>query len=161
MLLVNAERKEFNLEEINRGTLIYAKHKSWPKGQTGIVTDASGDMVRVQYLPSIQNVLNHFFIPAIEAEAGEWEVRYSGDLENIVSFPEKKPEPGGEGTEKPGEDKEPGDPEEDKEPEGPGNPGGDKYPAEPEIPESTENPGDTEDSEGRSDDSNGFERPVV
>lgn len=101
MLLVNAERKEFNLDEINRGTLIYARHKSWPKGQTGIVTNASVDMVRVQYLPSIQNVLNHFFIPAIEAEAGEWEVRYSGDLENIVSFPEKKPEPGGEGTEKP------------------------------------------------------------
>ena len=149
MLLVNAERKEFNLEEINRGTLIYARHKSWPEGQTGIVTDASVDMVRVQYLPSIQNVLNHFFIPAIEAEAGEWEVRYSGDLENIVSFPEKKPEPEGEGTEKPGEDKEPGDPEEDKDS------------SEPEIPESTENPGDTEDSEGRRDDSNGFERPVV
>lgn len=98
MLLVNAERKEFNLDEINRGTLIYAKHKSWPEGQTGIVTDASGEMIRVQYLPSIQNVLNHFFIPAIEAEAGEWEIRYSGDLENIVSFPEKKPEPGGEDT---------------------------------------------------------------
>lgn len=157
MLLVNAERKEFNLREINRGTLIYAKHKSWPEGQTGIVTDASGEMIRVQYLPSIQNVLNHFFIPAIEAEAGEWEIRYSGDLENIVSFPET----GGEDAEKPGEDKEPeesGNPEGEKKPEESGVPEGDKEPAKPETPEDTENPGNPEE---RSDGSDGFERTVV
>jgi len=125
MLLINAERKEFNLDEINRGTLIYAKHRSWPEGQTGIVTGASGGMIRVQYLPSIQNVLNHFFIPAIEVEAGEWEIRYSSDgLKEIKAFPEKQPEPGDGGAGMPDEDKEPGEtknPEEDREPGGPGN----------------------------------------
>lgn len=94
MLLVNTERIGFNLDEITRGTLIYAKHKSWSKGQTGIVTEASGDMLRVQYLPSIQNVLNHFFIPAAEAGSGEWEVRYSSDgLQNVIIFPEQPTEP--------------------------------------------------------------------
>lgn len=93
MLLVNTERKGFNIDEISRGTLVYAKHMSWPKGQTGIVTDVSEDKIRVQYLPSIQNVLNHFFITATETEAGEWEIRYSSDgLLNVVSFPEEQKE---------------------------------------------------------------------
>lgn len=112
MLLVNTERIEFNLDEITRGTLIYAKHKSWSKGQTGIVTEASGDMLRVQYLPSIQNVLNHFFIPAAEAESGEWEIRYSSDgLLNVVAFPEPPAEPEGvdEKEENPGIEEAEGD----------------------------------------------------
>ena len=98
MLLVNTERTEYNLEEISRGTLIYARHRSWPSGQAGIVTEASGDMIRVQYLPRIQNVLNHFFIPAAEAESGEWEIRYSNDgLLNTTAFPELPAEPEGKG----------------------------------------------------------------
>lgn len=95
MLLVNTERTEYNLDEISRGTLVYAKHRSWPQGQTGIVTEASGEVLRVQYLPSIQNVLNHFFIPAAEAESGEWEIRYSSDgMLNVAAFPEPPTEPG-------------------------------------------------------------------
>lgn len=100
MLLVNTERKEFNTEEISRGTLIYAKHKSWPEGQTGMVTEVSGNELRVQYLPSIQNVLNHFLITVAEAEAGEWDIRYSSDgLQSVASFPEETsvPEEPGEG----------------------------------------------------------------
>lgn len=94
MLLVNTERKEFNTEEISRGTLIYAKHKSWPEGQTGMVTEVSGNELRVQYLPSIQNVLNHFLITVAEAEAGEWDIRYSSDgLQSVASFPEEMPAP--------------------------------------------------------------------
>lgn len=94
MLLVNTERTEYNLDEISRGTLVYAKHRSWPEGQTGIVTEASREVLRVQYLPSIQNVLNHFFIPAAEAESREWEIRYSSDgLQNIAAFPESPAEP--------------------------------------------------------------------
>lgn len=101
MLLVNTERKEYNLDEIRRGTLIYAKHRSWTEGHTGIVTEASRTMLCVQYLPDIQNVLNHFFIPEEEAESGEWEIRYSSDgLQNIVSFPEQPAEPEGPKEEK-------------------------------------------------------------
>lgn len=112
MLLVNTERTEYNLEELSRGTLIYAKHKSWPEGQTGIVTEVSRQVLRVQYLPSIQNVLNHFFVPVAEAESGEWEIRYSSDgLQNVVAFPEPPAEPEGadEKEENPGIEEAEGD----------------------------------------------------
>lgn len=94
MLLIDTEKKEFSLDEIGRGTLIYARHKTWQEGQTGIVTEVSGDLIRVQYLPSVQNVLNHYFIPSVEVQDGEWEIRYSNDgLETITIFPEQ----GGDG----------------------------------------------------------------
>lgn len=101
MLLVNTEKKEFNTEEISRGTLIYAKHRSWPEGQPGIVTEVSENVLRVQYLPSIQNVLNHFFIPVTEAETGEWDIRYSIDgLQSVIRFPEYSPEPEDKGDDR-------------------------------------------------------------
>lgn len=102
MFLVNTERKEFNMEEISRGTLIYAKHKSWPEGQAGIVTAVSGGELRILYLPDIQNVCNHFFIRAAEVEAGEWDIRYSGDgLQSVTGFPEpdESEDKGDEGNE--------------------------------------------------------------
>lgn len=87
MLFVDTEKKGFNLEEIRRGTLICAKHKTWPEGQSGMVTEVSEDLIRVQYLPSIQNVMNHYFIPAEEGD--EWEIRYSNDgLRTIMVYPE-------------------------------------------------------------------------
>lgn len=90
MLLVENEGKKFNPEEINRGTLIWAKHMSWPEGQTGIVTAALENQIRVQYLPDVHNVLNHFFINVDEVEGEEWEIRYSSDgLETVTSYPEE------------------------------------------------------------------------
>lgn len=91
MLLVDAERKEFNQAVIGRGTLIYAKHRTWKEGQPGMVTEVSRDCIRVQYIPSIQNVLNHYFIPVSEVEDGQWEIRYSGDgLASVLMFPEEE-----------------------------------------------------------------------
>lgn len=144
MLLVNTERTEYNLDEISRGTLIYAKHRSWPEGQTGIVTEASREVLRVQYLPSIQNVLNHFFIPAAEAESGEWEIRYSSDgLQNVAAFPEAPVEP--EEKEEAGQ---PAEPEETEQPTEPDEKEGAELPTEPEEKKETgeaegheENPG--------------------
>lgn len=88
MLLVNVEKSTYNMEEIQRGTLICAKHQTWEDWQSGIVTEVSEDLIRVQYLPSIQNVLNHYFIPVSEVEEGEWKIRYSSDgLESILEYP--------------------------------------------------------------------------
>ncbi|EET60421.1 hypothetical protein BRYFOR_07617 [Marvinbryantia formatexigens DSM 14469] len=87
MLLVKTEVAGFNLTEIRRGTLICARHRTWTQGQPGIVTEASETLLRVQYLPSIQNVRNHYMIPASEVEAGEWEIRYSSDgLESVLTY---------------------------------------------------------------------------
>lgn len=91
MLLVSSEVSGFNLNEIGRGSLICAKHKSWEEWQSGMVTEASADLIRVQYLPSIQNVLNHYFIYSEEAAKGEWLIRYSGDgMESVSEYPEKE-----------------------------------------------------------------------
>lgn len=90
MLVIDTDKKLFNLDEICRGTLVCARHQSWQEGQAGIVTEASEDIIRVQYPPTIQNVLNHYFIPAREVADGEWEIRYSNDgLGTISVYPEK------------------------------------------------------------------------
>lgn len=87
MLLIDPTQKVIDTAEIGKGTLIYAKHRSWDKGQTGIVTTVSEKQIRVMFLPDIQNVLNHFHITAADLEAGVWEVRYSNDgLQSIVRF---------------------------------------------------------------------------
>lgn len=99
MLLVDKNRQCFDLDEIGRGTLVYAKHETWQEGQTGIVTEISERCMRVQYLPSVKNVLNHYLIPVQEAADGEWEIRYSTDgLETVSVFPEKLQEDEGGGT---------------------------------------------------------------
>lgn len=41
MIVIEKSGKEFNLEEIYRGTLICARHKSWPEWQSGMVSDVS------------------------------------------------------------------------------------------------------------------------
>lgn len=79
MLLVDKTGKEFSKTEIPRGTIIFAKHLTWDTGVTGIVTDVTKEAVRVQYLPAIRNVMNHFFIKAEEVQKGQWVLRYSND----------------------------------------------------------------------------------
>lgn len=89
MLIVDNTGKKFSKEEIPRGTVIYAKHGTWDKGETGIVTSVTEEMLRVQYFPEIGNVLNHFFIPVSEVEAGQWNIRYSNDdLLSVKTYPE-------------------------------------------------------------------------
>ena len=51
MLIVKEPTEKFNTEEIRRGTLVYAKHKTWENGEKGFVTTASEDEVIVQYPP--------------------------------------------------------------------------------------------------------------
>lgn len=88
MLIVKEPTEKFNTEEIRRGTLVYAKHKTWENGEKGFVTTASEDEVIVQYPPKIGNVTNHFFLRAKEVAKGDWEVRYTNDMVTIVTYPE-------------------------------------------------------------------------
>lgn len=89
-MLVESAKKTFDQEAVPRGALIHARHRSWQEGQSGIVTESSPDILRVQYPPTIQNVLNHFFILASEVEAGEWEIRYSSDgMKTVKTYPER------------------------------------------------------------------------
>lgn len=89
MLIIRDPTNAFDAEEIQRGTLIYAKHKSWSKGEQGFVVSAVKDKVTVQYPPKIGNVTNHFFIYADEVANGDWEIRYSNDMQTITKYPEE------------------------------------------------------------------------
>lgn len=79
MLLIETATKVINLAEIGRGTLICAKHKTWDKAISGIVTDATEERILVTYLPDTQNIQNHYRIHASDIESGAWDIRYSAD----------------------------------------------------------------------------------
>lgn len=80
----------FDLSEIKRGDLIWAKHKSWDEGRGGFVTAITSEKLIAQYFPDIGNVTNHFYILASEYE--EWEIRWSADLTEVKQYPEEKSE---------------------------------------------------------------------
>ena len=90
MLLVKKETTEFDMQEIKRGTLICAKHSTWQDWKSGIVTAVKEKLIRVEFPPEeIGCITNHYFIPASEASAGEWQIRYSCDgLNSVKTYPE-------------------------------------------------------------------------
>lgn len=89
MLIIKEQTEIFNLDEIKRGTIIYAKHRTWKDSEKGFVVCVNEKEVIVQYLPAIGNVTNHFFIPVEEIAGGEWELRYTNDMQTIMVYPEE------------------------------------------------------------------------
>lgn len=97
MILIEKTSPVINTEELARGTLIYAKHRTWDEGRTGIVTHVTETAIKVIFLPTVQNVLNHFIIKSSELNAGDWLVRYSVDgLVTVTAYGEEE-ESGGDG----------------------------------------------------------------
>lgn len=88
MLITNETTQHYNTEEIKCGMLMYAKHRTWEKGERGFITYADRDLIIVQYYPGIGNVTNHFKLYAKEVAADEWEIRWSDDLSDIHAYPE-------------------------------------------------------------------------
>ncbi len=82
-LIIDTTKKAFDTTLVAKGYLVYAKHRSWNDGHSGIVTAVTEDKLTVQYHPEIGNVMNHFFIPATEVADGEWLLRWSKDLSEI------------------------------------------------------------------------------
>ena len=85
-LIESQTSKVFDIEQIEKGDLLYAKHRSWPEGKGGFVTAVTEERITVQYHPGIANVTNHFFLPAKEVAAGEWEIRWSKDLSAVQEY---------------------------------------------------------------------------
>ena len=96
MLIESKTIPQINLDEISRGDVIWAKHSSWSEAERGFITAVDEDGMYVQYLPSTQNVTNHFYISAKEVNAGQWEIRWSSDLKTIGSYPEETQETAGD-----------------------------------------------------------------
>ena len=95
-LIISSTRSEFDLTQIEKGHLIYAKHQAWDSGRVGIVTGLTKDRITVQFHPVIGNVMNHFFISAQEVAEGSWTIRWSADLEEIFKYPQDNIEEGGD-----------------------------------------------------------------
>ena len=82
-LIIDSSRTIFDTSQVSKGYLLYAKHRSWDDGYSGIVTAVTEDKLTVQYHPAIGNVMNHFFIPATEVADGQWHIRWSKDMDEI------------------------------------------------------------------------------
>ena len=89
-MLKDSAEKVFDTLLIEKGFLVYAKHKTWPEGKAGFVTSITEQEIIVQYHPGRGNVTNHFFLPSKEVAAGEWEIRWSKDLSQLSCYPEKE-----------------------------------------------------------------------
>lgn len=96
-LIVEKPVASFDLLQIKRGDLIWARHHTWSSGCTGFVTSATDELLIVQYHPGIGNVTNHFRIPVSEAVDGQWEIRWSEDLSEVQEY--GIPEAPGDGKE--------------------------------------------------------------
>lgn len=76
----------FDLTQIERGYLLWGRHRTWSEGKAGFVTSATESQLIVQYHPGIGNVTNHFIIPASEVVDGQWEIRWSADMEEVQEY---------------------------------------------------------------------------
>jgi hypothetical protein len=85
-LISDTTTKIFDVSQIPPGTLMFARHRSWQHGIGGFVTSITEKEISVQYYPGISNMTNHFFIPCREAAAGQWEMRWSKDLQTSASL---------------------------------------------------------------------------
>lgn len=85
-LITEKPTAAFDLTQIGRGRLLWAKHFSWDEGKAGFVTAARENQLIVQYYPGIGNVTNHFMIPVSEAADGQWEIRWSADLSSVQEY---------------------------------------------------------------------------
>lgn len=85
-LVAEKPRAAFDLAEIERGHLLWGRHRTWNEGKAGFVTSATEDRLVVQYYPGIGNVTNHFIIPAAEAADGQWEIRWSDDMTVVRGY---------------------------------------------------------------------------
>lgn len=85
-LIIRQELYRFHVEQIKEGWCIYGKHCSWEHGKSGFISSITDTELWVHYCPSITNVDHHFKIPIEEVIKGEWEVRFSPNLQEIYEY---------------------------------------------------------------------------
>lgn len=85
-MLIGNERQIYDLSKIKEGSAVWAKHTTWNEGKIGLIAIASEENLIIQYQPEIRNVTNHYQIPVQEASSGEWEIRISENLKDIMTL---------------------------------------------------------------------------
>ena len=63
----------FDSEQVHKGDLIRAKHKTWDEYRNGLVVGITSNELVVLYHTGIGNVSNHFVMLASEVAGGEWQ----------------------------------------------------------------------------------------
>ena len=84
-LIIENAAPVFDLESVAKGDLIRARHKTWDKDdyRNGVIISATAERLVVLYYTGYGNVSNHYVIIADEVADGDWEVKWTTDMETI------------------------------------------------------------------------------
>ena len=73
----------FDSEQVHKGDLIRAKHKTWDEYKNGLVVGITSNELVVLYHTGIGNVSNHFVMLASEVAGGEWQGTWTEDMQAV------------------------------------------------------------------------------
>ena len=73
----------FDSEQVRKGDLIRAKHKTWDEYKNGRVVGITSNELVVLYHTGIGNVSNHFVMLASEVAGGEWQGTWTEDMQAV------------------------------------------------------------------------------
>lgn len=82
-IIIPTEGVIFNLDVIKRGNFIYAKGKTWTEGRNGLIVRANEQEITAIFLT--ENSAAGYFKIKI-GEIGEYEMRISGDLTEVMEY---------------------------------------------------------------------------
>lgn len=99
-LIKERDAPVFNREQVHKGDLIHAKHRTWNEYRNGVVVGVADDRLVVLYYAGIGNVSTHFVMLASEVSKGEWKGQWTADMETVSRI-ETLPEETGQGGAEP------------------------------------------------------------
>lgn len=95
-LIKERDAPVFDREQVHKGDLIRAKHRTWNEYRNGLIVGVADDRLVVLYHAGIGNVSTHFVMLASEVCRGEWQGEWTADMENVSKI-ETLPEQSVEG----------------------------------------------------------------
>lgn len=103
-LIIENAAPIFDLKSVAKGDLIRARHKTWDKDdyRNGVIVSATPARLVVLYYAGYGNVTNHYVIIASEVADGDWEIKWTTDMETI--YETGSGQGGGDGKENQGSD---------------------------------------------------------
>lgn len=85
-LIKERDAPVFDREQVHRGDLIRAKHRTWNEYRNGLIVGVADDRLVVLYHAGIGNVSTHFVMLASEVSRGEWQGQWTADMEAVFKI---------------------------------------------------------------------------
>lgn len=82
-LIKDANHKEFDLEQIQRGDCIQVKRNGECTVRNGFVTEVTATLMRVLYCNTQNNATSYLEIWAADVGVGMWEIRWTRDFQTV------------------------------------------------------------------------------